>query len=155
MKYNATSRPVIDLKPGDLMVTRFADSGDEAEQFVIRPSAGKALAFDANGLPYAASIIEVIQSSTPLTGATVVMANNDNDGTLVVTPAGTIAALTVTLPTEAASRIGQIERIVTSQTITSLTVNGATTIGGNVTTLTANSFVTFQKVAANTWRRIG
>lgn len=155
MKYNATSRPAIDLKPGDLMVTRFADSGDEAEQFVIRPSAGKALAFDANGLPYAASIIEVIQNATPLTGATVVMADNDNDGTLVVTPAGTIAALTVTLPTEAASRIGQIERIVTSHIITSLTVNGATTIGGNVTTLAANAFVTFQKVAANTWRRIG
>jgi hypothetical protein len=60
----------------------------------------------------------------------------------------------VTLPTEANSRIGQVVRITTSQVLTALTINGATTIRGNVTTLALGGFVAFQKVAANLWARV-
>lgn len=94
------------------------------------------------------------QLASPLTGTTVVMTDDAVSGSLYLTPAGTIAALTVTLPTNANSVIGQKETIVTSQTITALTVDGATTILGNPTTLAAGGSVTFQKMAANTWARV-
>lgn len=155
MKYSANLLPLSQARPGDIIVKRRIDEGDTTETVVIRPSPGKALVFDSKGLLVVSNLIEAVQQSTPLTGATVVMTDDDANGTLEVTPAGTIAALTVTLPTNARSRVGQIRRIVTSQIITALTVNGATTIGGNVTTLAANAFVSFEKTAANTWRRIG
>lgn len=95
-----------------------------------------------------------VQLSTPLTGATVLLTDDASNGTLYVTPAGTIAALTVTLPSEANSKVGEERTIVTSQTITALTVNGATTIHGNVTTLAAGASATFRKLAANIWAKV-
>lgn len=81
------------------------------------------------------------------------MKDNSADATLWLNPAGTLAALTVTLPTESKSRICQRVSIGSSKIITTLTINGASTINGTVTTLAAGSLYTFQKVAANTWSR--
>ena len=94
-----------------------------------------------------------VQAATPTTGQTVVMTADARDRTLYLTPAGTLATLTVTLPADATSRVMQIARIATSQIITALTINGATTILATVTTLAIGS-VTFQKVAASTWIRV-
>lgn len=96
----------------------------------------------------------VQQLASPLTGATVQLTDDARSGLLYVTPAGTIAALTVALPSNANSVVGQKETIVTSQTITALTVNGAGTILGNVTTLAAGAAVTFMKVASDVWARV-
>lgn len=93
------------------------------------------------------------QTASPATGATVVMNANSIDGLLFLTPAGTLATLTVTLPTDGSSRLGQIRRLSSTQELTALTVNGATVLN-SPTTLTANNTVGFQKVSAGTWMRI-
>jgi hypothetical protein len=58
--------------------------------------------------------------STPLTGTTVTAAATDS--TILLEPAGTIAALTVALPAAAALKDGQTLRIASTQTITALTL---------------------------------
>jgi len=68
-----------------------------------------------------------------------------------LTPAGTLAALTVTLPNEASSALGQTVAIFSSQTITALTINGATTIRNNPTTMVGGTKIFLRKVRANTW----
>lgn len=94
-----------------------------------------------------------IQTASPTAGQTVVMTADSKDRTLYLTPAGTLATLTTTLPANATSRVGQIARIGTSQAITLLTIDGAATILNTVTSLAIGA-VTFQKVAANTWIRV-
>jgi len=91
------------------------------------------------------------QAASPTTGQTVVLTNSNLDGSCAITPAGTLAALTITLPSEANSRINQERDIWISQAITALTINGATTIVGNITTSIANAWISAKKVAANTW----
>lgn len=100
------------------------------------------------------AVLATVQTVTPTTGQTVSMTDNAVDNTLYLTPAGTLAALTVNLPSNANSRIGQVERIFTTQQITALTVANATTILGNPTTLNVNESVSFQKMAANTWAAV-
>lgn len=152
IKYNSFILPsTTQRQPGDFVLRRMIDKSDVYEEVILRPVNGANFTFDADGIPTASYNVQAV---SPLTGATVAMANNAVDSTLNITPAGTIAALTVTLPSDATSRIGQVERISTSQTITTLTISGASTIRGNVTTLSANGFVAFQKIAANTWARI-
>jgi hypothetical protein len=93
------------------------------------------------------------QPVTPTTGQTVAATSDNRDRMLTLTPAGTLAALTITFPTDAASRIGQQLCITTSQAITALTATAGPTIGGFPSAASANDFFVFQKVAANTWRR--
>lgn len=72
-----------------------------------------------------------VNYQAPLTGATVTA--NPTDSTMLVDPAGTIAALTVVMPGPAASLVdGQTWRLTSSQTITALTLTPGTgtTIGG-------------------------
>lgn len=102
----------------------------------------------------ALAIVPVVQNAAPTAGQTVVMTDDANDGTLVLTPAGVLATLTVTLPSEANSRIGQIRRLASRQAITALTLNGATTILNGATALLLNDCFSYQKVAANTWVRL-
>jgi hypothetical protein len=98
----------------------------------------------------------VFQTATPLAAGTTVCTDAVNDAHLVCTPAGTIASHTFTFPTEANSRIGQKLSISTSAAITTATFSGSgLTITEDITGLAAGQGVTFQKVAANTWRRIG
>lgn len=92
-------------------------------------------------------------SFAPLTGATLAIAYTSCDALLAITPAGTIAELTVPLPA-AAMRAGQIIRISTTQTITALTLSAVEgSIINAATTLSANGYCGFQSDGTN-WRRI-
>lgn len=88
---------------------------------------------------------------TPTTGQTVVMAADNYDRLLWLTPAGTLDTLTVTLPADATSRVGQQVMVGASQVITALTVNGATTIHNPPTSLALGGLVLLVKVASSTW----
>lgn len=94
----------------------------------------------------------VIQTATPAAGQTVAMTADSNDRTLYLTPAGTLATLTVTMPADATSRLGQIARVASTQGVTLFTINGGTILN-LVSSLNAGDCVTYQKVAANTWIR--
>lgn len=118
------------------------------------PSVGddNATLYGPNGLELPAG--GATQSSSPASGATVAMPDDGASGTLYLTPAGTIAALTVNLPSNAKSVVGQRKQFISSQTVTALTV--AQTGGGLVsvgipTTIGPAAPFTLQKVAANTW----
>lgn len=102
------------------------------------------------GGPAAAAM--VIQSASPTTGQTVVMTADSNDRLLDLTPAGTLATLTVTMPADATSRLGQLACIASTQAVTTLTLNGGTVVN-TVSSLNAGDCVTFQKRTANTWVR--
>ncbi len=93
------------------------------------------------------------QTASPTTGQTVQMNDNNLDGTLYLTPAAGLAALTITFPSDANSRIGQIRRFATNKSVAILTMAGATILN-NVTALVANDCFSYQKVAANTWVRL-
>ena len=93
------------------------------------------------------------QSVSPTTGQTVAATSDDKDRTLVLTPAGTLAALTITFPGNATSRLGQRFSVTTSQAITALSITAGQTVTGAPAGLAANDFITFQKIAASTWRR--
>jgi len=81
-----------------------------------------------------------VQRAIPVTGATVAIGNNTTG--LILEPAGTLATLTITLPT--APRDGQLLFISTIATITTLTVSGGA-IGANQSpsTLTAGDSIRF------------
>lgn len=101
-------------------------------------------------------MVTVFQTATPTNGGTTVCTDAVNDAHVVCTPAGTIAAHTFTFPTNANSRIGQLLRISTSAEITAVTFSGSgLTISDERTGLAAGAGITFQKVAANTWRQVG
>lgn len=99
---------------------------------------------------------QIVTEVSPLTGATVDMNTASNSEFINITPAGTIAALTVVFPSDADSAIGQVETLVSSQTVTTLTVTsaGLTLKGDAVTTLNPNQPVSWIKTAAATWQRL-
>lgn len=91
---------------------------------------------------------------SPVTTASLTFNTLGNDEELYLTPAGTIAALTITFPTDAQSRIGQQIGFVSTQIVTALTLTlpGSVAINGVApTSLAVNARYTFTKVAANTW----
>lgn len=102
------------------------------------------------GAPAAAPYVK---PASPTTGQTVAFDSTSTDHTLYLTPAGTLATLTVTMPSDATSALGQTVTLATSQTLTALTINGATIVN-TATTLLGSSAVMFRKVAANTWMQI-
>lgn len=94
--------------------------------------------------------VRPIQYATPSTGATVSMTSN----TLVV-DTGTIAALTVNLPSSPVN--GQVATILTAGIVTVLTIASAgNTILGGLTAAVANGFCSYIYVTAQTkWFRLG
>lgn len=100
---------------------------------------------------------KVTQYAAPLTGTTLTVLDNDVSVWLILTPAGTIAALTLLLP-NAASVPDKTEILInTTQTITSLlySLNGGSTVGAP-TTLAANGFFRLRFDAVlKTWYRVG
>ena len=94
----------------------------------------------------------VQQFAAPTTGQTVTVTTGDT--WLLITPAGTLATLTVTLPTDRTD--GQIVRVISSQILTALTVGGAgTTVNGAPTTMSANGFFEMAYSATlNAWYRV-
>jgi len=95
------------------------------------------------------------QSAAPTTGQNVAMTDNDKNGILYLNAAGPLAALTVTLPSNANSKIGQERLIASSKAVTLLTVTNPS--GGTViapTSLTIGSNIVMRKVADNTWMQV-
>ena len=100
--------------------------------------------------------VTVMQAVVPTNGGTTVCTDAVNDAHVVCTPAATIAAHTFTFPTNANSRIGQKLTISTSAEISAVTFSGSgLTVTEDISALAAGAAITFQKVAANSWRRIG
>ena len=95
------------------------------------------------------------QRVIPLTGNTVVVTQTRAPLALILVPAGTLAALTITLPTGAYD--GQVCTLMTTQILTALTVNSASgsIVGDPLTTLVANAGARYLwNVAATTWYRV-
>lgn len=105
---------------------------------------------------YAVEAVQLITTSTPLTGATITASNSQSDETVVITPAGTIAALTFVFPSNANSRIGQQITLQSSQIVTTLTLTkgGQTITDPAGTALAANVPQRWIKTAASTWVRM-
>lgn len=93
--------------------------------------------------------------ASPLTGATLTMgtAGSIYQSVAALTPAGTIATLTINLPPSPVD--GQRAQIFTTQTITTLTLAAAgTTLNSAVTTLAANASVEYiYSLSNNSWDR--
>lgn len=94
------------------------------------------------------------QTATPTTGQTVVITDDSSDRLVVINPAGSLATLTITLPSEANSRVGQKIEIAFTQPIIALTIGGAVTIRNTLTAALLGDSRVFRKVAANTWHRV-
>lgn len=95
-------------------------------------------------------------ASAPATGATVNPTYTLRDAVLSITPAGTLAALTVNLPNATLSP-GQIVRASVSQIITALTITataGSIIKVAGLTTLALGGFFSFQSDGTN-WRQVG
>lgn len=110
-------------------------------------------------IPLAAIGALPYQYAAPLTGTTVAVAATT--GSMVIDPAGTIAALTLTLPAASALVDNQTLAISSSQTITSLTLTpgSGTTVSNSPTALTISTTAAYgYKLiyrAANTkWYRL-
>lgn len=96
-----------------------------------------------------------VQSVAPLTGASIVVAPGVSN--LILTPAGTIATATITLPAAANLFNGQKLYIITSQTVTALTLtagSGTTVLGTNTTVTAAAPLSFIYNQAAATWIKI-
>jgi hypothetical protein len=105
------------------------------------------------------SIYPSLTLSTPTTGGTITLTAK-GDETVYITPAGTLATLTVTLPAAASMTVGDRKTIYFSQIITALTVNstGTGTIAGTALTAaaaaTSYEYVCVSTASTGTWLRI-
>lgn len=96
---------------------------------------------------------------TPGTGFNITVSTPTSEQQwMVIQPAGTLAAGTITLPLNTGVPDGTEVLITTTQIITSFTlaVNGAANAYGAPTTLAANAFFTMRFYqATNSWYRVG
>lgn len=102
----------------------------------------------------------VSQYAAPLTGGNVLVAPPvaGNNVYLVLTPAGTLATLTITLPAKATCVDRQEVLVSSTQILTALTVapNGAAAANGAPTSMTANGFFRMRYDGViGTWYRVG
>lgn len=122
-------------------------------RFATMTADGLSLA-DEDGNPFTPVIAPNVQKVTPKTGDTVAMLDTRVDGTLYINAAGMLDLLTVRLPSNANSRIGQTRTITTRMAINDFQLIGANLIMGNVGSLAAEDSVSFRKLDDNTWARI-
>jgi hypothetical protein len=96
-----------------------------------------------------------VQTVTPTAGASVQVADNSRDTTLIVNPAGDLltGTLTINFPSNANSRTGQIVMIRFRRNVTSVALANATFMGA-ITAAVIDDAFTFQKTAASTWEAI-
>jgi len=92
------------------------------------------------------------QTAAPANGGTVPATDTPKDLDIWLTPAGTIASATVTLPQN--GPIGQVVTIGTSQAITLLNLTGAGSILNALNTLNAGDVFQMKKLSATTWARL-
>lgn len=100
---------------------------------------------------------KVTQYAAPLTASTVLLRDDQNSVWLILTPAGTIAALTLKLPLVSNCVDRQEVLVNSTQIVTALTIdaNGSSVIGAP-TALTANGFFRLRWDAVmKTWYRVG
>lgn len=100
---------------------------------------------------------KVTQYSAPLTGATVQVTDSSSSAWLILTPAGTIAALTIKLPLSTTAIDKQEILVNSTQIVTALTIdaNGGSVIGAP-SAFTANGFFTLRfDGVMDTWYRVG
>lgn len=101
----------------------------------------------------------IVTTSTP-TASQTLSGSAYYDETHYVTPTGSLSALTWTLPRSSDSRVGQIKTFLSTQNITTLTVNvgnGGTKVGNSLTTALANEAYSYQCVSTSgngTWLRL-
>jgi hypothetical protein len=91
---------------------------------------------------------------TPTEGSTVTCPNIPNDMSVQMTPATMLNAITLVLPNEATSRVGQRVFVRSSLAIQQMTVTGATTVDNAVVMFNPGDCVVFFKSAANIWSRV-
>ena len=87
-------------------------------------------------------------------GSTVALADAPVNQTLYLKPAATLATLTVNLPSNANSKLGQECKIVSTQALTALTIGqigGGATILGAPAGMTGGQTLIATKVEANVW----
>lgn len=150
MKINQLSS-LDEIETNDLLVVY-----QEKNQDPRKGSIGLLLEFIESNLPLNSDFAS--QYSSPITGATVQITNGSDSVHLILSPAGTLATLTIVLPS-VASVVDKQEILVTStQVLTALTIsiNGASNILGAPTTLSAGGFFRLKYDAnQSSWNRIG
>ncbi len=105
----------------------------------------------------ALSIAQVISATTPLlvsasptTGQTVTLPDTAQDMIVYLTPAGALLALTLALPSDAVTIIGQTIRVFSTSAVTTVTLSNTVPV---LSAIVLNGGYTLQKVAANSWVR--
>lgn len=97
-------------------------------------------------------LIPTQQYVAPTTGQTITV-NTNGYVQLRINPAGTLLALTITLPGSPSD--GDTVEVASSQAVTTLTMSGGTIVGP-LTTMAVGTFAVYQYVAsASSWFRIG
>jgi hypothetical protein len=128
-------------RTGASAATRLMDIGPTGAVTVYGP-------LTANGI-----VNTSVNYQVPTSGASITM-TAATGAHLIVNPAGTLAALTVTLPASPVN--GQLATISTTQAITTLTLNfGGTFAYGNIGSMAAVTSVTFRYSSVGTiWMRV-
>ncbi len=140
-KYNALGGLTVSLglgisKSGQTYSGNFLVSNITASRDLEFPNAAGEIA-----------LAPVIVAATPLTGFTITAARY-TDQTHYLTPAGPLASGTFNLPTAANSRVGQIVRVVSTQTVTAIAIgNGAIIEPSTPLGLAANTTYSYQCVS--------
>lgn len=97
-------------------------------------------------------LVPQVQYTTPTTGQTITV-NSNGHTVLFINPAGTILALTVTLPSSPSD--GDRVTLASSQVVTGLTMNGGTIIGA-LSALAVATFATYVfSNSSSNWFRMG
>lgn len=95
-----------------------------------------------------------MQYASPTTGQSVPFTDDARNRTLWLTPAGTIAALTIPFPTSATSRPGRTVTIGTSKAIVALSLTGPLSILNAITTMAVGDAATFREMTTDVWVKI-
>ena len=95
---------------------------------------------------------QIAQYSSPATGATVTVSNLTQNTRLILSPAGTIATLTIVLDSAPADL--ETISVSSTQTITALTISGGTTSGAPTTMDATTPFRLQYDAVATVWHRI-
>lgn len=97
-------------------------------------------------------LIPTVQYSAPTTGSTVTVGSTGNTQ-LLLNPAGSLLALTVTMPSSPSD--GDRVEMGCTQTVTTLTMNGGTIIGALTTTVAGTAGTWVYSATASSWIKTG
>lgn len=94
-----------------------------------------------------------IQTFTPTSGQTLEMGQNPRDMTLVILGSAPLASLTVALPAEAVSQIGQIVRVAATVAIDEFTLSNGSVLNAPAQLFDGDA-IALQKIEETTWIRV-